>query len=109
MKRRTAKAHDNPVITPEMVELFRRGLQLQALGADEIADYGEDTPEQNEYSAIERRLHWQLLGLACDLGPLDVRPGEKVIGGAGFVATAPRALRIRETLMKELRRSGGIH
>jgi hypothetical protein len=109
MKRRAAKAHNDPVITPEMVELFRRGLQLQARGADEIADYGEDTPEQNEFAAIERRLHWQLLGLACDLGPLDVRPGEKVTGGAAFVATAPRALRIRETLMKEVRRSGRMH
>jgi hypothetical protein len=74
-----------------------------------LPNSAKETPETDEYERIEKRLHWQLLGLACDLGPLDVRPGEKVTGGAAFVATAPRALRLREILMKEMRRSGGLN
>jgi hypothetical protein len=111
-KIRRSKAR-NPLIDPavlaEAVELFRRGLQLQAIGADEYPEFGKETPETEEYARIEKRLHWRLLGLVGDLGPLDVRPGENRTGGAAlFVATAPRALRIREILMNELRRSRRI-
>src|SRR5258708_37161113 len=99
MKRRTAKGRNplsDPKILAEAAELFRRGLQLQALGADEV-NYGSkpDTPEREEYRAIEYRLHWQLLKLPCDLGPLDVGPGQEITGGEGFTRTAPHAREVR--------------
>jgi hypothetical protein len=112
VKLRVPKARDDliaPENLAEAVELFQRGLQLQAIGADGLAEYGEETPETDEYERIDKRLNWGLLGLACDLGVFDVRPGVETTGGsAPFLATAPRALRIREVLMKELRRSGRI-
>lgn len=45
VKRRVSKARNN-LITPEAIELFRRGLELQKLGADEI-DYDGDSIEHS--------------------------------------------------------------
>jgi hypothetical protein len=47
MKLRTPKARDDliaPEVLLECVTLFRRGLQLQAIGADEIAEFGQGNP-----------------------------------------------------------------
>jgi hypothetical protein len=51
----------NPLVTPEAVRLFERGLELQKLGAHEIDwETYEKTLDQEEYEAVERRLHWTL-------------------------------------------------
>jgi hypothetical protein len=114
LKRRSGKARSKVLVAPEVmteaVELFRRGLQLQALGAHEIDyDYEERTPEELEYCAIEFRLQWQLLKLPCDLGPRDGGPGQPITGGEGFTRTAPHAREVRRVLMAELSRRGQVH
>src|SRR6266404_8431585 len=111
LKRRVGKARDplsDPATLAEAAELFRRGLELQRRGADQI-DYEaeEKTAEQLEYRAIEYRLHWQLLKIPCDLGPLDVGPGQPITGGEGFTRTAPHAREIRKILLAEIRRRRG--
>ena len=104
-KRRVPK-NRNPEITPEAVALFKRGLELQKRGADEIDDdANENTPEQDEYSAIEKRLHWTLLGLIGVAGPLDVYPGmERNPYPELYCASIPHALELRAQLMKAIRR-----
>jgi hypothetical protein len=46
-------------LTPEMLELFKRGLEILAAGADEI--WGDEGGRREEYLAISRRLNWVLL------------------------------------------------
>jgi hypothetical protein len=103
-KLRTSKMR-NALITPEAVALFRRGLELQKIGADEINYDGEEnSPEQDEYHAIERRLHWTLLGLIGDAGPLDVEPGRKYCGAECWMQSVPKALELRRLLRATDRR-----
>jgi hypothetical protein len=45
-------------ITPEMIELFRRGRELQAEGYDDVDAKG---PEADEFKRINKRLCWVLL------------------------------------------------
>ncbi|MFL5237584.1 MAG: hypothetical protein ACJ8EL_08265 [Rhizomicrobium sp.] len=101
MKRRIAKAR-NPLITPEAVALFRRGLELQGIGADDIDDDSDVAEEdRQEYSAVIRRLHWGLLHIApSDAGPLDVYPGMEPDGSEFYRASIPRALELRALLQK---------
>ena len=95
----------NALITPEAIALFRRGLELQKIGADEIDfDAYEKTPEQEEYDAIVRRLHWTLLGLVGCAGPLDVYPGMEPYGNDYYQTSFPYALELRRLLMKAGRR-----
>jgi hypothetical protein len=85
VKRRVPKTR-NPLITDEAVELFRRGLELQALGADDLDD--RDNPYSEEYNRVWRRLTWTILGLVGSAGPLDVaRAGtwrRRVLAAIGF-------------------------
>jgi hypothetical protein len=108
LKRRTAKRNVliAPEILPEAVKLFKRGLELQKLGADEIGDgYDEQSPEREEYSAVWKRLNWTLLGLVGSAGPLDVYPGMSLDDGAPYYRLSyPHALELRALLTKELRR-----
>jgi hypothetical protein len=46
-------------LTTEMVELFRRGRELQALGAN---DDDAEGPLADEFRSISKRLDWELLG-----------------------------------------------
>jgi hypothetical protein len=45
-------------ITQEMLRLFRRGRQLQLLGADDIDAKGA---ESDEFRALDKKLNWTLL------------------------------------------------
>src|SRR6266540_1756409 len=55
-KRRVPKDRA-PKITPEAIALFRRGLELQAMGADDVFDDSDElSDEREEYNAIWRRL-----------------------------------------------------
>ena len=47
-------------VTPEMIVLFARGLQLCAEGHDDVDD---DSAEHDEFRRIDKRLNWTLLGL----------------------------------------------
>jgi hypothetical protein len=91
-----------PEVLAEAAILFARGLQLQALGADDIGDGYERAPEQLEYAAVEKRLHWTLLDLVGSAGPLDVSPGMERGGSEYYKTSYPRALAIRALLMKEI-------
>jgi len=114
LKRRTPKSRGAlvaPEVMAEAVALFRRGLELQKLGALDLDDdYDTNpTPEQEEYRAIEHRLNWKLLKAPCDLGPLDVGPGQPITGGEGFTRTAPKAREVRKILLAEMRRRSKAH
>jgi hypothetical protein len=94
-------------ITPEAIRLFRRGLELQKIGANEINYDGEEnTPAQEEYMAIWKRLHWTLLGLVGDCGPLDIAAGEEddVVtddGSGTYSASIPRARELHALLKRK--------
>ncbi len=106
VKRRTAKAR-NPLVTPEAVALFKRGLELQAIGADDVDDDSDAPAEARaEYAAIFRRLHWTVLRLAPhEAGPLDVYPGmERNPYPELYCASIPRALELRALLKKGIRK-----
>lgn len=106
VKRRMAKAR-NPLITPEAIALFKRGLELQALGADDVYDDSDEMSEARaEYSALTRRLDWTLLRLAPhEAGPLDVYPGmERNPYPELYCASIPRALELRAQLQKGTRK-----
>jgi hypothetical protein len=60
-KRTPIARNRKATITAEMVELFRRGRELQALGAD---DDDADGPLADEFRSIRKRLDWELLGRA---------------------------------------------
>ena len=100
-KRRVPKDRA-PKITPEAIALFRRGLELQAMGADDVFDDSDElSDEREEYNAIWRRLHWGLLHIAPnEAGPLDVQPGEVHEAAEGWLESVPKALELRALLMK---------
>ncbi len=105
-KRRVPKDR-NPKITPEAVALFRRGLELQAIGADDVYDDSDEMAEERaEYGAVFRRLHWTVLRLAPhEAGPLDVYPGmERNPYPELYNASIPRALELRALLQKGIRK-----
>jgi hypothetical protein len=108
IKRRVSKMR-NALITPEAIRLFQRGLELQKIGGNEINYDGEEnTPEQEEYSVIWERLHWTLLGLAGDCGPLDIAASDEdnVVtddGSGTYRASIPRARELH-ALLKQKRR-----
>jgi hypothetical protein len=102
----------NPLVTPEAVRLFERGLELQKLGAHEIDwETYEKTLDQEEYEAVERRLHWTLRRLVCDVGPLDIAAGhyadvpDDVEQNGTYRASVPRARELWRLLMKARRSS----
>jgi hypothetical protein len=94
-------------ITPEAVELFRRGLELQALGADEIDyDADEKTADQLEYSDVEHKLHWSIFHLVGEAGPLDVFPGmERNPYPVLYDESVDHALDLRAHLLKAINRN----
>src|ERR1700704_6255738 len=92
-KRRIAKDR-NPQITDEAIRLFRRGCEIIKAGDHEF--YEEDGGFRGEYLDIAKRLDWQLLGLVCDCGTLDIEEGDDGEGvtddGSGtYRASIPRA------------------
>jgi hypothetical protein len=57
------------IITPQMLRLFERGLQLVAEGHDDVDDKG---PEHNEFRAIDEELCWRMMKLQPHMvSPLD--------------------------------------
>src|SRR5436190_15475847 len=65
IRTRTAKPRGR-VITEEMVALFRRGLQLQKRGADDMGEYEPPHPRlRKEFIEIEQTLR-RALGLFYD-------------------------------------------
>ncbi len=106
VKLRTPKAR-NDLITPEAVALFKRGLELKALGAHDLDDNatGDVKAAQDEYNDIERRLHWTLLGLVGDAGPLDIDiDGDTDGGSPTYRASIPQARKLHKLLTREIRR-----
>lgn len=101
----------NALVTPECVALFRRGLELQKIGGHkyDLVTY-RTTAAQEEYRAIWHRLHWQLLNLACQVGPLDIAAGEwtdvpdDVIDDGTYRGSVPRARQLYQLLKKGLRK-----
>ena len=63
-KRRRLNRSQGPAITAGMVELFKRGCELQAAGFDDVEAKG---PEAAEFRAIDKQLSWSLLH--CVGGP----------------------------------------
>jgi hypothetical protein len=66
-KRRPLNRSQGPAITDEMVELFKRGCELQAAGHGDIDD---KSPEHDEFIQIAKRLEWALVQLpshACSV------------------------------------------
>ncbi|WP_027556619.1 hypothetical protein [Bradyrhizobium sp. Cp5.3] len=51
-------------VTDEMVILFKRGLELQAAGHDDVDD---NSPEADEFARIDKELNWQLLKLPAHM------------------------------------------
>ncbi|WP_143198495.1 hypothetical protein [Bradyrhizobium sp. AS23.2] len=49
------------VVTAEMAALYVRGCELRDAGHDDVDD---DSPEHDEFRAIDKRLNWTLLGRA---------------------------------------------
>jgi hypothetical protein len=47
-------------ITDEMLDLWRRGCELQAAGHD---DSDDDSAEHDEFVRISKRLNWSLIGV----------------------------------------------
>ena len=108
VKLRTPKVR-NDLIPPEhfaeACALFKRGLELQRRGADDLGDdYEEKTDDQKEYAAVWRRLTWGLLGLPGSPGPLDVFPGCEPSGSEYYRSLYPHALALRRLLQKGIRR-----
>jgi hypothetical protein len=99
VKRRISKAR-NPLITPEAVALFRRGLEIIKAGDEEF--WEEDGGHRSEYLDITKRLDWVLLHIhPGDAGPLDiVLDGDEVGGSEMYRASIPRARELRRLLMK---------
>jgi hypothetical protein len=52
-KRRPLNRSQGPAVTAEMVELFKRGRELQAAGHDDVDD---DSAEHEEFVQIDRKL-----------------------------------------------------
>ena len=59
-KRPPLNRSQGPASTAEMVELFKRGCELQAAGHGDIDD---KSPEHDEFIQIAKRLEWTLLQL----------------------------------------------
>ena len=59
-KRRPLNRSQGPAVTAEMVELFKRGCELQAAGLDDVDD---ESPEHTEFVQVAKRLEWALLQL----------------------------------------------
>jgi hypothetical protein len=106
-KRRIAKDR-NPQITDEAIRLFRRGCEIIKAGDHEF--YEEDGGFRGEYLDISKRLDWQLLGLVCDCGTLDIEEGDDgdvpdVVDDDGtYRASVPRARELHALLKKGIRR-----
>jgi hypothetical protein len=58
-----------PSIPPEAIELFRRGLEIQAAGGHE--EWEEDGGRRSEWLAIRKRLDWTLLKRLGEISVLD--------------------------------------
>jgi hypothetical protein len=58
-KRTPIARHRKGSITPEMVELFRRGREIQKAGADE--EWEDEGGRRAEFLAISKKLDWTLL------------------------------------------------
>jgi hypothetical protein len=112
LKRRVSKAR-NPLITSEAVELFKRGLELQKIGADDVDFDGDDSTQHSEerleYIQLTKRLHWTLFGLVGVAGPLDVFPGDVPSGAELYRQSYPHALELRRQLMTAMRRGKSSH
>jgi hypothetical protein len=99
-KRRVPK-NRNPQITDEAIRLFRRGCEIIKAGDQEF--YEEDSGLRGEYLDIVERLDWQLLGLVCDCGTLEIEEGDdgEVVtddGSGTYRATIPRARELHRLL-----------
>jgi hypothetical protein len=93
------------IITNEIVELFRRGIEI--IEADDHEIWEEDGGRQEEYGDIYRALQWRLLNLPpSSYGPLDVvLLGDDTEGGSPTRRESlPRARELYEKLQREIGR-----
>jgi hypothetical protein len=75
-KRTPIARNRKSTITPEMIELFRRGREIQEVHANET--WEEEGGRRAEFLAISKKLDWELLGRAPHevsvLGDLEGEP-----------------------------------
>jgi hypothetical protein len=63
------------VVTPEMVELFRRGFEIQKAGTHE--SWEDEGGRRSEFLEISKRLDWTLLGRVGEVSVLDPLLGDE--------------------------------
>jgi hypothetical protein len=93
------------VISDEMVELFRRGLELQKAGTHE--KWEEEGGRHGEYIEITKRLDWVLLKRLGEVSVLDdalddeqMRPVTLHSGGVGW----DEGVKLRQALVRAIGR-----
>jgi hypothetical protein len=91
------------VISDEMVDLFRRGLEIQAAGDHER--WEEEGGKRSEFIEISKRLNWTLLHRAGEVSVFDdalddeeMRPVNLACGGASW----DDGVRLRQALMQAI-------